>query len=402
MAQLAQSWNRIPYDVWERIFDLFDKQTLLSACLVNLTIHDIASRSLYATLIINKGRGYHMWRSPAERKDHFKDAFLAFDRKPDLRLVVKDVILYPSAITAAWFHNNADNIDMDCYAQLQKLLNVRKVTLNGRFGSKELDHFLDSMSTLALLESLVITDPISRRFDGTLSLGPSGDYKKLDRIQDLSLSFAGNELDSWVVGSIASKIKKLTLESYDSTGIGYRLEALLRLQKLDITMSSPDPMKLCETVAVSKDLTQITLEFIWPKWEVVVPDITMDLPDTGLAKLTSLTIRLRSRWGDKEIKLLQNLVPALAGRSRLRKLAIVGPNSYPPYTHIQCHHLMAHVISVHGPTLEKLKVPFFHMSKAILERIMARCEKLKILWAPAREELRVISTFISVPSELTD
>ncbi|KAG8834416.1 hypothetical protein FRC17_008987 [Serendipita sp. 399] len=391
MVQPFRSLSQIPYDVLERIFDLLDNKTLLNACLVNHTVNDIASRSLYATLTVNRRRDNGIWNGQVEREKQFRNAFLVFKRKPMLRLVVKSVSLHPSTFHQRWYSETKnDEIDSECYTQLGRLQNVRKITLERFFYDQEMPWLLDVVPTLPFLTTLVITEAIIRRWGGDLSTSPP-EYSKLGRIQNMALNFTGNTIEPWIMSAIAPKIKQVRIDEPHVQSLERSIKALTGLQELTLITISPDPVPVCKIIGDVGNLTHLALAIRFPKWDREnISDVTAYIPETGLTKLTALEIELQPQDTGSDIILLRNLIWALASRSQLRKLSIGSPNSYPPYSHMQCNRLMSHVISTHGPTLEKLKTSFFHLPAPTLRRILSQCKRLRGLWIAVRQGIRPI------------
>lgn len=87
----------LPYDILETIFSLLDKKSLLSVTLASRELNELASRSLYSSVIFNKNVKYgygRVDRYPIRRSN----PFFAFDRRPLLRNVVRQVVLCSGSI----------------------------------------------------------------------------------------------------------------------------------------------------------------------------------------------------------------------------------------------------------------------------------------------------------------
>ncbi len=77
--------SRLPYDVWQPIFDLLDKHTLLDAAQSSRSINELASLSLYRTVYFNGGILLPKVASTGG------DPFDALKRRPHLRSAVREI-----------------------------------------------------------------------------------------------------------------------------------------------------------------------------------------------------------------------------------------------------------------------------------------------------------------------
>ncbi|KAG8844974.1 hypothetical protein FRB91_002194, partial [Serendipita sp. 411] len=115
----------------------------------------------------------------------------------------------------------------------------------------------------------------------------------------------------------------------------------------------------------------------------------LNATDTGLTRLISLKINLHTYHDKMEVMLLYRLVRSLASHSRLHELAIISPNSQPPYMSRKSDRLLTHILSHHALTLCKLKLPFYSATRSMLLQIFDRCTMLKKLCISLKPETSV-------------
>ena len=81
------------------------------------------------------------------------------------------------------------------------------------------------------------------------------------------------------------------------------------------------------------------------------------------------------------------LVQCIAATSQLQRLDIVLSGRKPKALNGDA--LISQIIPVHGKTLQKLKIPHFHISSAKLRYLFLRCKYLKALWLGVTTDLQV-------------
>ncbi|KAG8844975.1 hypothetical protein FRB91_002195 [Serendipita sp. 411] len=372
--------HSIPYEVLEFVFNLLDNKTLLDVCLVNHAFNNIASRSLYKTLIVNKkfGNRFQETSKDGRRKvtETFilNDAFIIFERRPELRLVVRNVVLHPSSVISSRFIATFLPINAGCYSQLATLQNVRKIIICDRFRQREIDSFWFTAGKLPSLETVVI-EQLIRLMWRDLNLN-APNLEDLTRLHTLDLHLGWGALKLWATVHVAPRIKRLKLEYFPGLEGDTRLDSLSNLEDVTICKCPPDPISICTLLGGARNLTRVAISIQWNHPAQLAADL--NAPGIGPINLTSLKINLEGHHDDEvEIALLYHLVRSLASHSRLRKLAILSPNSYPPYMSKKCTPLLTHILSHHGPTLHKLKLSFYNATQSMLLRILDQCTVLK-------------------------
>ncbi|KAG8809619.1 hypothetical protein FRB91_004150 [Serendipita sp. 411] len=372
----------MPYEVFVFVFNLLDNESLLNACLVNHAMNDIASRSLYRTLVVNKvkkGLRRIYWRV---LKEDIVDAFIVFRRLPGLRAAVQNVVLNPSTVYVQ------DEVNTEAYSELAKLKNVKKISLCKLFLEVELNCFFTAARELPLLETMVYTEMIIRRNQAYITMHPPTP-NDLNQVHRLDLCFYWTTMPEWIKNHIAGRIRNLKIKWISDYESAMSLKTLSNLEDITLLLARPDPMGMCAYLGSAKSLTRITIDIRWERNRTLRQlAVEPNASDTGLTGLESLKLNLHTQQDELEIMILHGLVRSLASHSRLRKLAILSPSSYPPYMRKKCDQLVSHIISCHAPTLHKLQLPFFNATKPMLSQILDRCIVLKGLWIAVISETK--------------
>ncbi|KAG8807586.1 hypothetical protein FRC19_006436, partial [Serendipita sp. 401] len=306
--------HSIPHEVSGLVFDLLDTEALLNACLVNHTFSDIASRSLYKTLIVNKRSIYYPWG---------RDAFMIFHRRPELRFVVRNVVLHPSSGSS--YYTRPLPVDARCYSQLAKLKNVKKITLCPVFRRVEINSFWAAAGKLPLLETVVMRETIRLMFTGIkteINIIPPN-LHNLTQSYTFDLNLAWDAWHCWAESPLAYRIRRLEATWIDN------IESLPNLEDIEIAGFPSYPISFCSRLGLARNLTRIAIHIRGYDPSELVADL--NATDTGLTNLISLKINLHTYYDKMEIMLLYRLVRSLASHSRLHELAIISPNSQPPY-----------------------------------------------------------------------
>ncbi|KAG9040355.1 hypothetical protein FS842_003074 [Serendipita sp. 407] len=247
-------------------------------------------------------------------------------------------------------------------------------------------------------------------------------------VGDLDVPYKCRDLDA--IMNAVSTLQHLQLLKYASYPLPEDSPALQRLNEIEITSEDVDTLRNCSFVKkvvrfatplrslTSVDtplikgfpnLRELSLGEYWSSPEELctaleaVPKLThlrvklsVDLNyrynpkhsyrPTNLTRLSHLTITFREGYRFMDDDALYWLVESIVGQSYLCSLGIMWYNLKTAKT--RCEKLLQHLFARHGRTLQKLKLPFFHMSKTTFQRLAKRMPCLTQLWIGATPQMK--------------
>ncbi|KAG8803351.1 hypothetical protein FRC17_006191, partial [Serendipita sp. 399] len=149
--------QHLPYEVLRCIFDCLDRKSLLDAALTSRAINELASRRLYASVRISVGRlgavygpQYHEIEVPIRVRNPFD----AFARQPELRQIVKHIILYNPLHSHSY--NGSVNVKHEavCFRELALLNELQTITIDYDLKRSGFDLLVESLSNLPRLQEV--------------------------------------------------------------------------------------------------------------------------------------------------------------------------------------------------------------------------------------------------------
>ncbi|KAG8830725.1 hypothetical protein FRC17_004350 [Serendipita sp. 399] len=264
-----------------------------------------------------------------------------------------------------------------CFFELSLLGNLQTVEL------KELDLGFQADGGVTFIEVISALQPVKR-------LKMQGEpwqvtFPIFHHVKELEV--ISEDVKTWEEYPFSKKIAKSTLLSVEFTIPKYADQDFLKnysgpkeLYLGEFWLSLED---LCIALAAASNLTHLKFKYSTDPHPNNNPQ--HECRPTGLSKLSHLTITLREGHRFMDEDGLYWLVQSIGGQSHLHNLGIFWYNHRPATT--RCERLLQHMFITHGLTLERLKLPFFRMTKATFHSLARRVPKLSQLWIGATVQM---------------
>ncbi|KAG8867611.1 hypothetical protein FRC20_005335 [Serendipita sp. 405] len=259
----------------------------------------------------------------------------------------------------------------ECCREFSLFINLRILSVGYfyiPYKCRDLDAIIDAVSTLRHLQLLKYgTEP------------PPDDFPTLQHIKEFEIT--SEDFSTLNNYSFKNRIVKLATPFQCFTPVDLPLiEGLPNLKELSLGEFQASLEELCIALEAAPKLTHLKFYFY------VRHNPLDDYRPTNLTRLSHLTIVLQRGHPLIDDDTLYWLVESIAGRSSLSSLGIMWHNLKPAKT--RCEKLLQHLFARHGPTLRKLKLPFFHMTKTIFHRLGRRMPCLTQLWIGATPQMK--------------
>ncbi|KAG9053332.1 hypothetical protein FS842_008335 [Serendipita sp. 407] len=362
---------KLPFDVLNRVFDYLNRKTLFNLVLVNRTFNDAASPSLYRNLIIwikfSKRHSYRDSISP------IRDPFETLETKEELCSVVRTVELRVRGTFVQGDEDDALALIV-CRRQLSSLQNVHTVQINDNDDTGNISAILGAISGLEHVRSLKFT----------VNLRREREYPPLAHVKELDIRTWS--LDPWNGTSFLDKIRTFKVAGLSTSFDHLQYIGMLsNFKELHLGVICISPGDLCRVLGSAPKLTH--LHFKYHLHIFFDYSFQGSCHPTGLTKLSHLVITFEDKTKFVEDDALYWLVDAIAGQSSLESLGIMCYSRR--FVTTRCEKLLHHISKVHGNTLQKLKLPLFHVSKSMFLQLGRRLPNLTHLWVGATSQMEV-------------
>lgn len=383
-SKMAGLLDRLPYDVLRLVFDFLDVETLLDAALASHALNEIASLSLYTSITFNSDTQTRAWHSSPSNYQDRRNPIIALERRPHLREVVRSVVLYTAD---TWLGNQTTDADLEYLFQaLLRLPSVTCLTIgNCSLGSEKrwIAKLLPQLSTLRTLDIVGYG-------------GQADDYNlSLPADCDIHAWLTYDALSGFLRASLAPNVRKFSWDSYSwnltPQELVIALSPFTRLTTFSIASSLPSTA--CEICMIVRGIPSLReVSFL-----CVIRSEDTEITPTGAKCLTHLRIKFRPRESTR-IDMFRQFVKCVAGSSQLRILEIVPTRTRRKTNVLRGDVVVNHIISIHGSTLQKLKLPNFHLSSALLKRTILHCKQLRALWIGIPQNIKTELPALLAPS----
>lgn len=357
-AMTANVLERLPYDVLDVVFTFVDNPTLLKVSLANHELNRLSSKYIFATVEFNSRSGRDRGYGYYGRRDEKDSAVYALERRPELRSVVKRVIVNQSRYYG--YKAREYIVSEEYLGLLPSLPNLQEINLAAIYDRDEWSSILTVIEELPRLKKLIVP-----------SYNSPAEHN-LSKVHELEIINRWSSEEQWGGSQFAKKVLSIQDLRLSNT----QPEFIKLLSNLQYLTWSPRRSSLISICGALSSLMRLRKLKLWVGRENK-SSYSM-IPSINLPRLVELAIKWRPLYEQDEGHAMLNLIQAIAGKSQLQKLEV------------SCTRLnglcfdgdkvVGHIIKVHGPTLMKLKIPSFHLSLATMKMVCMKLPSLEGLW----------------------